>query len=340
MNKKNERYDNLIKILDILRFERVVSRQQLKEKCLLQLSTITYLVKDLISLGLVEEFCKQEERKVGKPGTFLRLNGSAAHFLGVYVEDMFLDMYVHDFSGTQLVHIHKELEDAEDISIPIEKEIESIIEKDHLIVSVGIAVKGIVTKSGLIKTGKRLHGGNGWDTSGLITKLKTKYPDKEVIAENDANCVAVLEHMKSRKFNDNTIAYVINDVPFGIGIGIITNGKLYKGSNGEAGEFFIRNFHFKERVEDLDRMRLLSDMAGHVLTTYYLLNPERIVLTGSIFSCLTDQEADEAKTLFDDFPCQIEIQMDKEFSAPARGAVEMSTELYIEKTIGNIERRW
>ena len=87
-------------------------------------------------------------------------------------------------------------------------------------------------------------------------------------------------------------------------------------------------------------MRLLSDMAGHVLTTYYLLNPERIVLTGSIFSCLTEQEADEAKTLFDNFPCQIEIQMDKEFSAPARGAVEMSTELYIEKTIGNIERRW
>lgn len=340
MNRKNERYENLIKIMDILRFERVVSRQQLKEKCLLQLSTITYLVKDLISLGLVEEFCKNEERKVGKPGTYLRLKGDAAHFLGVYVEDMFLDMYVHDFNGIQLVHIHKELENEDDISLSVEKEITGVVDHDDLIVSVGIAVKGIVTASGLIKTGKRLHGVSGWDTSGLMARLKSKYPEKEIFAENDANCVAVLEHMRSGKFNDNTVAYIINDVPFGIGIGIIACGKLYKGLNGEAGEFYVRDFHFKERVEDLDRMHLLKDMAGHVFTTYYLLNPERIVITGSIFSCLSDIESDEVEALFSNLPCKVEIKKENVFSAPARGAVEMATELFIEKTIGNIERRW
>ena len=42
---------------------------------------------------------------------------------------------------------------------------------------------------------------------------------------------------------ENVVLYVLNDIPFGIGCGLIMDGNLYRGKQGAAGEFFLKSLH-------------------------------------------------------------------------------------------------
>ena len=80
MNKQNERHNNLLRIIDVLRTRKVTTQAELKEICSLQASTVSYLINDLRTFNFIKDSGKAASsgRKVGKPGLAISLNNEAA----------------------------------------------------------------------------------------------------------------------------------------------------------------------------------------------------------------------------------------------------------------------
>ena len=76
----------------------------------------------------------------------------------------------------------------------------------------------------------------GWERRGLLHELVSTLgaDGSEVIVENDANLCAVGEHALGAARGVDVVACLT--VGTGIGMGILVNGKLFRGAHGAAGE--------------------------------------------------------------------------------------------------------
>lgn len=79
----------------------------------------------------------------------------------------------------------------------------------------------------------------------IMDELK-KITDVPINIENEANLSAIFERDFSEKKISNLIAVSIHK---GIGAGLIINGRLYRGLNGEAGELGRVLFHFQNEKD-------------------------------------------------------------------------------------------
>ena len=104
MNKQNERHNNLLRIIDVLRTRKVTTQAELKEICSLQASTVSYLINDLRTFNFIKDSGKAScsGRKVGKPGLAISLNNEAACFLGIYLIDNAVELFVYGLDGEEL----------------------------------------------------------------------------------------------------------------------------------------------------------------------------------------------------------------------------------------------
>lgn len=98
------------------------------------------------------------------------------------------------------------------------------------IASVGIGVPGLVDRSGVLQVAPNLPALVAIDLQGEL-RSRLELP---IQVENDATCAAWGEHQlgAARGLND----VVVLTLGTGIGGGIITQGSLYRGANGFAGE--------------------------------------------------------------------------------------------------------
>lgn len=88
----------------------------------------------------------------------------------------------------------------------------------------------------------------------IVDELKM-ITDVPINIENEANLSAIFE----RDFNEKTISNLIAvSIHKGIGAGLIINGKLYRGLNGEAGELGRTLFHFQN--EEDHKLKKIEEM--------------------------------------------------------------------------------
>lgn len=346
MNKKIERKHNLKLLIEMLRLFGPVAQARLKDYCNLQASTVSYLINDLKAENLVIDIGKEDTQgRVGKPGNMISLNNAEAQFLGIYVEDDGLDSYLMGIDGRTLHYSRTEYAPAN-----VEKMICTVIE-DALrlhanIRGIGITIKAIVYKDGHIKSGVRHDGnsgGNRWDLLDLPSELRARFPGVPIIVENDANCAAELYWYEQKC--DNFALYLLNDRPFGIGCGLMINGKVYRGAQGAAGEFFIKDLDVEQIYADMKGKKgglekLLSTVLPHILQTAYLLDPERIILTGSLFSGITAQALDDAQVFLKAIPKPVVLDSGTEQTLnPAKGAAMLAINDYIDRFVEEVIKR-
>jgi predicted NBD/HSP70 family sugar kinase len=76
----------------------------------------------------------------------------------------------------------------------------------------------------------------GWERRGLLNELVSALQahGSEVMIENDANLCAIGEHARGAARGVDVVACLT--VGTGIGLGIVINGKLFRGAHGAAGE--------------------------------------------------------------------------------------------------------
>ncbi len=216
-----------------------ISRTELAKQSGLPAATITRIVGNFLSAGLVSEV-SSEESSGGRRPVLLSINPSAGYIVGVKLREDSMTVAICDLNCT-IIHALEENTLANADTLP-HRAVEAIAEAVKRCLSeAGIAVRKVlgigVGLSGLIDSSRgicRYSAILNWrDVElGPALEFKLRLP---VRMDNDVNTLAVAE----RYFGAGRDAanFLLVTVGRGIGLGIVVGGEIYRGSRGGAGEF-------------------------------------------------------------------------------------------------------
>ncbi len=233
---EHARSHNRSLVLQTLYRDGRLSRADIARETGLTRVTVSDLVAELLSEGLVIELGQRESARPGKPAVLLDINRSAHQIVGVDLSDH--DRFrgaVMDLDGTVLHSAEVPLEDREGRAATGEEALEKVVELvRHLvdsatapILGIGVGSPGVVDLTGTILTAPNL----GWTGVPLQHDLQaiTGLP---VVVANDANAAVLAEH----SYGGATGDMMLIRIGHGIGAGLIIAGALVYGSHFAAGE--------------------------------------------------------------------------------------------------------
>ena len=206
--------------------------------------------------------------------------------------------------------------------------------------AVGVGLPGLVDN----ETGVVVQTPNMAFSDTPFRKLFQEVWNVPVFLANDANCAAIYYYTKNKDKYENvtTVTYVLNDQPFGIGLGLIIEGKLFRGADGCAGEYYEKDSFLKESkygVRD-NLVPVVEKLLNHMKMTAYLLNPVKLIICGNAFSAVSDDDLRQLEKVLSSLPCTAELKCEPHFSAPACGAALIGADSYVREIVGGIEKRW
>ena len=216
-----------------------ISRTELAKQSGLPAATITRIVGNFLSAGLVSEV-SSEESSGGRRPVLLSINPSAGYIVGVKLREDSMTVAICDLNCT-IIHALEENTLANTDTLP-HRVVEAIAEAVKRCLSeAGISVRKVlgvgVGLSGLIDSSRgicRYSAILNWrDVElGPALEFKLRLP---VRMDNDVNTLAVAE----RYFGAGRDAanFLLVTVGRGVGLGIVVGGEIYRGSHGGAGEF-------------------------------------------------------------------------------------------------------
>lgn len=346
MNKKSERKQNLALLIGTLRRYGPLTQAQLKEHCGVQASTISYLVNDLKKSNLLIDLGQVEQNgRVGKPGNILALNGDAIQVLGIYVEDELLHVQRIGLDGktytSQAVPF-----DGEHVQEAVTSMIEEQLRQNPTLKGIGLAIKAIVYNDGSIRSGLR-HSPGGeevWNFSGLPGALRQMFPHIPILVENDANCAAALYYYENCLRNGNLVVYLLNKDPFGIGLGLVMQGGVYRGSKGAAGEYYdqdanIRHLGERLRTEEDFVTQFIPAILPHIFQTSYLVDPECVVISGTYFESFQPESLAALEATFQPLPVPVRIASGERRLNPAKGVALLATNNFVSSFVEEVTKR-
>ncbi|MCJ7520453.1 MAG: ROK family transcriptional regulator [Anaerolineaceae bacterium] len=223
-------------VIDILKKQPPLSRANLSTITGLNRSTISSIISDLIDEGWVKETNYQSD-KVGRPGLLLEINPGGGFAVGVEIGVDFILVVIIDFSAK--VIWRKRIEtDPNEGQIEIQEKAFKLTTEAIEIgkkectrpLGIGIAIPGLVdVHDGVLKYAPNLH----WKDVPLRL-IWTQQFHLPVFIENDANAAALGEFYYGAAQGIDNFVYIA--AGFGLGSGIIIDGKLLRGNKGYAAE--------------------------------------------------------------------------------------------------------
>ena len=210
-----------------------ISRAELSRITGLTRTTVSEIVGDLLEEGLVTEIGMGESMG-GKSPILLSLAKDSRYLIG-------LDIAQNHFRGA-VVNLRGEIKKM--ITAPVkerfgEKPLRQIFElldqliksPYHPVVGIGVGAPGLVnTSEGVVINAVNLE----WKDFPLAQILQDRY-QIPVYIYNDSQAAAMGEYLYG-KYHQKGENLVVIKVDYGIGSGIILNGKLFQGEDGGAGE--------------------------------------------------------------------------------------------------------
>ncbi|QFG01065.1 ROK family protein [Psychrobacillus glaciei] len=221
-------------VLDKIKNNSPISRASVASQTGLNKGTVSSLVNDLLEEHLIYE-SGPGESSGGRRPVMLLFNEKAGYSIGIDLGVNYLLGVLTDLKGN--IYEEKEItfknlsykEMEEQLFNAIDFLISSAPSSPHGIIGIGVGVPGIVDKNGNVLLAPNLN----WKNVNLKATLHTKY-NLPIIIENEANAGAYGEKEFGAGKDFDNVIYVSAGV--GIGVGLILNGSLYKGSNGFSGE--------------------------------------------------------------------------------------------------------
>lgn len=221
-------------VLDKIKYNSPISRASVASQVGLNKGTVSSLVNDLLEEHLVYE-SGPGESSGGRRPVMLLFNEKAGYSIGIDLGVNYLLGVLTDLNGN--IHTEKQITfknlSYEEIEIKLFETIEFLLtstpECPHGVIGVGVGVPGIVDKDDNILLAPNLN----WRNINLKEVLEERY-NLPIIIENEANAGAYGEKNFGAGKDFENVIYVSAGI--GIGVGLILNGSLYKGSNGFSGE--------------------------------------------------------------------------------------------------------
>lgn len=227
---------NQARVLRLLKEKGVLSRAEVARYLGVTRSTVTLVIGELIKKGLIaptgEAFVTQV---TGRPGAALKLNGEGAFFLGVEIGANEVHLLLINLFGSI---IHRETvphrstrpevvcQDLIDLILRVWSE---RLKNSDRLRGVGFAVSGLINTQGVVRKAPTL----GWHDVDLKNELLVKLP-LPAFAENDANAAALAELSFGGRVGYSDLCVLLLNI--GVGAGIISGRKLFRGHLGLAGE--------------------------------------------------------------------------------------------------------
>jgi predicted NBD/HSP70 family sugar kinase len=219
-------------VLNYVREREPISRAEIARETDLQRSTISAIVEDLKTEGLVEEVGEGESTGGRRP-TLLKLRAVGPIALGVSITPTCTTIATSDLAGRVI--------DQEEFLTDAGKTLGQMIEVVHefterykgSIEGIGVSLPGLVDPS----TGTALYIPYFLWRDLPISEMISSAVGLPVVIDNDANAVALAELWFGRPEVNDARDFILVLVAEGVGTGIIFDGQVYRGQRGAAGEF-------------------------------------------------------------------------------------------------------
>jgi predicted NBD/HSP70 family sugar kinase len=237
-NRDFTRAMNQFNILNTIREVGRISRVEIAEKTGQSRASVTNITAAMIREGIIrEEPCRCTPSR-GRKRIMLVLNPEAAYVVGVKISAFQVSFAVVDFIGdvksSLVMPIRVSERDEETVADFIEDGVRHCVEDARLsmedISGCGIGVSGFVDSA----AGKCL-----WtplkDGTSHIRSMVARRLGVDTYIENDANSVTVASQWFGQGKGINN--FLVVTVEHGVGMGIVVDGKLYRGATGIGAEF-------------------------------------------------------------------------------------------------------
>jgi glucokinase-like ROK family protein len=223
-------------VMDLLR-DRSLSRAELAEHTGLAKATIGKLVDDLQEEGLIRDGDTTAQGP-GRPATRLEIDPEAGYVIGAELGVDFIRVLLTDFLGRRVRDTQADLVAEHGPALAtrtLERLVRDVMREagvtETSIMGLGLSVCGLVDEA----TGTIVYSPNhGW-TDVPVRRDLARHHRFPVFIENDAKISALGEELfgVARGVED----FVLVTGAAGIGVGIVSGGRLVHGAKGWAGEF-------------------------------------------------------------------------------------------------------
>ncbi|UZD91373.1 ROK family transcriptional regulator [Cognatishimia activa] len=229
-------------ILETIRKAGNIARIDIAKETLVSPATVTAITSELMDAGLIEEITPEGPRqkaKRGRPRVALKIRGDAYPVAGIKVARESVSVLIVDFEGNELVAWDSDLKDpmmspdvlAQEIYEAVKGACDAIDMHPSELSAVGVGLAGLIdAPRSFVHWSPSLNSRNV--DIGAAFSQKFECP---VLVENDANLVAKAEQLFG--LGRNVSNFVVITIEHGVGMGIVIDDKIYRGSRGCGAEF-------------------------------------------------------------------------------------------------------
>ena len=202
----------------------------------MSLPMVSSVVASLKREQFVHRFRGQKNDGVGRPPFVAKLNGDAGYVLGIDIGHLNTNGVLLNLEQKVVAELHHPslpLENSKEILDSLSEDINGIVKSarinDGRLLGIGLSIPGIVRgREGF--SGTYLNFGR----DSVRNVLQERWM-KPVVIEHDAKAMALGERWFGWARNAQNVLCL--NIGWGIGLGVILDGRIYYGRDGYAGEF-------------------------------------------------------------------------------------------------------
>ncbi|MFC3880695.1 ROK family protein [Algoriphagus namhaensis] len=228
-------YVNKIKIIKNLFLNEANTAGEICNQVGISLPTVNSLLTDLMSSGEVIKQGRAESQGGRKPDLY-RLAPDAFYVLSVDLSKYNLNLGLYSCNHklvndkkSHRVNLNNNKETFDDICDKIEDFITKSGIPNEKVIAMGISMPGLIDSLGGVNYTYLRFG-----RKTLLENLQERF-QKKIFLENDARAMTLAEFKFGTGIEYKNVLGIF--IGWGIGLGIIIDGKLYRGASGFAGEF-------------------------------------------------------------------------------------------------------
>ena len=233
VNHNKIKETNRKKIIKLLLEKDEITKLDISRELDISITTVSTNISELKKIGIVEDV-RSLESTGGRKAMAIKLNENCKYGLGIALTPRHVKLSLINLRSedVELLRIRHDNNIIEDIINIVSYNIQSLLEKNNVkadqLLGIGISIPGTVdTQNGIIKNCYLLN------IKDFNIKEKFEYLNVPIYVDNEANLSAYYEYLNKKDIVDNLLYVSITD---GLGLGIIINGRIYRGSNNSSGE--------------------------------------------------------------------------------------------------------
>lgn len=232
---ETKNYINKIKLIKNLYTKGSNTAGEICSEVGISLPTVNSLLADLMTSGEVIKQGRAESQGGRKPDLY-RLAEDSFYVISVDISKFRIRTAIYDSSNkaitdldTMKISLNNEKETFEKICDFIQQHLSNSGIPEEKIIAVGISMPGLIDS---------IHGVNHtylkFGKKSLVENFESRF-GRKVFLENDARAMTLAEFKFGHNDNYKNVLGIF--IGWGIGLGIIIDGKIYQGASGFAGEF-------------------------------------------------------------------------------------------------------